>query len=106
MSEPSTNHEPLLPEMELVLAEPIEFAGKVHTSVVLREPKAREVQQALAALSNATTPDSMIRYNTVLMSAVSGLQRQVIEQLPLRQFNAGAAYLNRLSDSGPATGAA
>lgn len=89
-----------LPELELEFVDPIEFGGKTHTSILLREPKAREVQQALAALGAAATPDSMFKYNTTLMSAVSGLPRQVVEQLPVRQFNEGARYLESFLDDG------
>jgi hypothetical protein len=90
-----------LPELELEMAEPIDHGGKTYSSVVLREPKAREVQQALAMLGTSATPDSMFKYNTTLMAAVSGLPRQVVEQLPIRQFSEGARYLESFLEVGP-----
>src|SRR3712207_5095212 len=95
----------LLPEMEIELDEPIEFAGKSYSSVLLRESKAREVEQALAVVGESTTPDAAYRYQIMLLSKVSGLPRQVIEQFPVRKLRLGFNYVTDfLEDDGPKTG--
>lgn len=100
MSDTSTKAE-LLPEMVIELNDPIEWSGKSHTEVVLREPKAKEIKAALAALGSGNTPDAMVVYNTTLISGVSGLPRQVIEGMSIRQFNQAARYLERFLEEQP-----
>lgn len=87
-----------LPELEIIFDEPIEYNGKTYNSIVLREPKSVELQNALATLGKGDTPDAMFKYNNSLISAVAGengksLPRQVAEQMPIRKFNEAVKYL-------------
>ncbi|MDO9714298.1 phage tail assembly protein [Paracraurococcus lichenis] len=99
-----SNTKELLPELEIELDEPIEWNGKSVSSVVLREPKAREVQQALAEIGNGNTPDTVYKYQISLISKVSGHSRQIIEQLPIRKLAQGFRYLEAFLEPGPETG--
>lgn len=82
-----------LPELEITLDEPITFLKDTVTSIILREPKAKEVRDALAELGTSNSPDALYRYQIALVANVSGRKKQEIEQLPIRTLKQAYEYL-------------
>ena len=93
----------LPPELLIYLDPPISFGGKEADVIALREPKVCEVLQADKHLKSAVTTEAIRNYQVALIAAVSGLQRQHIEQLPIRKLNEAAKYLQGFLDAGQET---
>jgi hypothetical protein len=88
----------------LELAKPISFDGREFATLVLREPRVKEVLQADEQLRHGVTPASLRNREIHLVSKVAGVPLPVVEQINISALNAAMAYLNPFLNSGQVTG--
>ncbi len=91
--------------MVIELDPPIEVGGGKWDRLILREPTAGEVMRAEAEMKGAVTADGVRRYQIALLSAVAGVDRRVIERLPISRLNEGWQFLAGFIEAGLKTGA-
>jgi hypothetical protein len=90
--------------LDIELDPPIEWNGKTYSSLHLEEPTGRMVERAEGELSQASNFQALRRYQFALLSLVSGVPRQVIEQMRISQINEGTDFLRPFISGGPETG--
>lgn len=88
----------------LELAKPVTFDGREFTTLVLREPRVKEVLQADEQLRHGVNPGSLRNREIHLVSKVAGVPLPVVEQINISALNAAMAYLNPFLNGGPETG--
>jgi hypothetical protein len=81
------------PELVLELVNPITHKGATVTAVSLHEPAANQVRAAETHLRNSINPESMRQYQLALITSASGLDRAVVDQLPVSVIVQAADYL-------------
>ena len=85
-----------LPEPTLIipLDPPIDRKGGGSvTELTLQEPTAAQVRGAETHLRNGVNPLSLREYQLSLVTAVSGVSREVIDRLPVSKLMEAANYL-------------
>jgi hypothetical protein len=78
--------------IELVTAIESKGGGPV-TEVRLHEPSANQVRQAESRLRNGVNPEAVRLYQLDLIEKASGLNRAVVDQLPITVIVQAADYL-------------
>jgi hypothetical protein len=73
-------------ELVITLRKPIEFGGETYTELTLREPTAGEYEQ----VDNVKGPTAT---DIIMVSLVSGVPKQVIAKVGMRDLNKAAKYL-------------
>lgn len=105
MSETADPFADIPPSMTVPIEPPVTFDGKEYRELVLREPKAGEVQQADQQVRNGATMSNLRNREHHLVAKVSGVPLPVIEKLGISRITLAMEYLNRFLDGGPRTGA-
>jgi len=75
-------------ELIITLRKPVEFGGQVYSELKLREPTAGEYEQ-VDNVKGATATDIL------MVSLVSGIPRQVVAKIGMRDVGEAARYLGR-----------
>lgn len=78
----------------------IEWNGGKYDAIELKEPKAIHIEKAMSSVNGTLTDQSVIKYQIALICAVSGLPRQVIEEMPISKLNEAFKYLQGFSQIG------
>ena len=93
------------PELTITLDAPIQAAGGGPVQeITLREPTAMQVRQAEGNLRAGVNPEAVRKYQIALVTSVSRLSQQVIDQLPVSKLTEAADYLQGFITPSPRTG--
>ena len=95
-----------LPEAELIipLDPEIKHEGGTITELCLHEPTAEQVRKAESFLRHGVNPLSLREYQISLVVSVTGVNRKVIEQVPVSKLVKAADYLQDFITPPPTTG--
>ena len=94
------------PELIITLDAPIarKGGGEV-TELILSEPTASQVRAAEGHLRGGVNPESIRLYQLSLVTSVSKVSKEVIDQLPILKLLEAADYIQDFITPRPATGA-
>lgn len=94
------------PELVIDLDPPLEVKDKgKFERLELREPDTSTVAKAEQLVAKGFNIESLRRYKLKLVADVSGVPLPIVELMPIRVLNRGAAYLQGFIESGRRTGA-
>lgn len=93
------------PELVIELDPPIEVQGGMKCErLVLREPTGAEVRQAEGHLRKGVNSETVRAYQHALISKISGVPHQVIDQMPISKIAMASEYLQSFVNPSRATG--
>jgi hypothetical protein len=90
--------------LDIEIDPPVEWNGKTYNVLHLKEPTGRQVERAEGELTANSNFQSLRKYQFALLSLVSGVPRQVIEQMRITQINEGTDFLRPFISGGQETG--
>ena len=94
----SDTNEELQTELEVHFDPALVYNGDSYDSVTVREPTAKQVQLAEAALKQSVNVATMREYQILLVSLVAGIKRGHAEQMPISKLNQLSAFVQGFID--------